>query len=336
MSAKTVHTTSSEKSHSERDKRTHEQRVSDLEAAFARLKAQAIASGAKSDASASKVLELAKVNRTYFYVKDKLKNTAALAKYHAVRHAIQSFQNNFDTFCSDTVLEQLKKKLQQAKEQRNHLSKDYIKQQRLIAGLQNDNVALRKKSRLQSEHMLDVVHSATTKLSPEANIFGDARIVSPDRYLWRNGQYLFDDDNIRQKAWERAKEDLKQALTRPLPMRIYLLVGPPCAGKTTWTKERSNLYPDLHSVVIDATNLTEFSRLEWISQINKYRSTKDIRVCVVVFITPKAVLQSRNNRREPTKQLDSDVLLKKAEQIEFPNLMREDIDELIMVRSEHE
>jgi predicted kinase len=317
-----------------RDSRSHEQRVSDLEAIFRKLKAKAIASGIKTNASATKVLEAARVNRTYFYVKDKLKDKVALGKYHKVRDEIQEFQDNFDSFCGDTVVNKLRSSLQDAAEQRNAIAKDYINQQRLVAGLQNDNAALRKKSRLQSEHMIDVVHTATMEARPERTVFGDTRFISPDTYLWRNGKYLFEDENVRQKAWEKAKDDLKKALSRSLPSRVYLLVGPPCSGKSTWAKERSNLYPDLHSIVIDATNLTQFSRLQWVSQINKYRNSKQIRVCAVVFLTPKLVLQSRNNRRESTKQLGNNVIFKKADELEFPNLLQEDIDEMIVVRSE--
>lgn len=323
------------KAKSKRDSRSHEQRVADLKAVFTRLKTKAIASGMKSDASAAKVLEAARVNRTYFYIKDKLKDKAALAKYHAVRDAIQDFQDNFDAFGGDTIVNQLKAKLEIAEAQRNQIAQTMTEQQQLIAGLQSDNAALKKKSRMQSEHLVSVVHEATVKSKPEGRVFGEVLTISPDKYLWRNGQYLFDDENIREQAWERATTDLKQALKRPLPTRVYLLVGPPCSGKSTWSKTYSNFYPDMHSVVIDATNLTAFSRLEWVSKINKYKSS-ETRICAVVFLTPKLLLQSRNNRREPTKRLDNELILKKTDKLEFPNLKHEDIDEMIVVRTDHD
>lgn len=318
-----------------RDKRTHEQRVADLEAAFTRFKSKAIASGMKTDASASKRLEAARVNRTYFYFKGKLKDEVSLAKYHAVRDAIQKFQENFDSFTGDTVVNQLQIKLQKAEEQRDQIAELMIGQEQLVVGLQNDNAALKKKVRFQSDHMIDVVHSATVKPRLNTNVFGDVLIISPDIYLWRNGKYQFDDENIRRKAWESAKADLIKALHRPLPMRVYLLVGPPCAGKSTWSKKYSNLFPDLHSVVIDANNLTQFDRLEWLSQINKYR-TGEVRICAVVFLTPNSILQGRNNRREKTRRLDSALIIRKANEMEFPYLNNEEIDEMIVVRTEHD
>jgi hypothetical protein len=330
-----VESISADKPRPKRDSRSHEQRVADLEAAFTKLKSQAISTGMKTDASAAKVLKAARVNRTYFYVRGKLKDKDALAKYHAVRDAIQDFQDNFDSFGGDTVVNQLKRKLEQAEAQRNQIARSMTEQQRLVAGLQNDNVALKKKVHLQSDHMIDVVHSVSIKSRQDSNVFGEARIISPDTYLWRNGQYLFDDENIRRQAWDRARADLKQALQRPLPTRVYLLVGPPCAGKSMWSKGYSNFYPDLHSVVIDATNLTQFSRLEWISRINKYRTT-EVRICAVVFLVPKSLLQSRNNLREPGKRLDDLLILRKADELEFPNLIHEDIDELLVVRGEHD
>ena len=184
--------------------------------------------------------------------------------------------------------------------------------------------------------MIDYQHSAVVRSRPEGGVFSEATIIEPDKYLWRGGEYLFKDESIRKKAWEQAKQDLILAIKRPLPMRIYVLVGAPCSGKSTWSKNNTNFYPDLHSVVIDATNLTYVNRLEWISQINKHRG-KVNRLCAVVFLTPASVLQSRNNRREPTKQLDIDLLLKKVNSLEFPDLSREDFDELIVVRgSSHE
>ncbi|MBE1302034.1 MAG: hypothetical protein GJ680_19275 [Alteromonadaceae bacterium] len=320
---------------SKRDSRSHEQRVADLEAAFTSLRTKAIASGLKTDASANQVLQAANVHRSYFYEKEKLKDKVSLAKYHAVRDAIQDFQDDFDSFSGDTIVNQLKTKLEKVEAQRNQMAHTMSEQQNLVLGLQNDNAALKKKVRLQSDHMIDVVHSANVKSKPEGRVFGEVVTVSPDKYLMRSGQYLFDDENIREQAWERATADLKQALKRPLPTRVYLLVGPPCAGKSTWSKTYSNFYPDMHSVVIDTTNLTQFSRLEWISKINKFKSS-ETRICTVVFLTPKLLLQSRNNRREPTKQLDNALILRKADELEFPNLKHEDIDEMIVVRAEHD
>ena len=317
---------------SKRDRRSHDQRVADLAAVFARLKVKAIASGLKNDASAAKVLEAAKVNRTYFYVKNKLKDKPTLAKYHAVRDAIQDFQNNFDAYGGDTIVDQLKTKLKQVEAQRSQLANNLIENEKRIAGLQNDNTALKKKVLGQNEYMIDVMHSATVNTRSDTNVFSEARIVSPDQYLWRNGHYLFDDTNVKRQAWERSREDLKKALKRPLPTRVYLLIGPPCAGKSTWSKKPSNLYPDMHSVVIDATNLTQFSRLEWISLINKYRSNKEIKVCAVVFLTPTSVLQSRNNRREPAKRFEDAMIREKERSLEFPDPLREEIDEMVVVR----
>lgn len=315
-----------------RDRRTHDERITDLEAAFAILKTKAISSGIKTDASAAKVLKDARVNRTYFYVKDKLKDKLASAKYQEVRIAIQNFQDNFDSFCSDTLVNQLRNKLSQAEEQRNQIATTMIEQQKLVAEYQNHNSILKKKARIQSNQIVDVLHSTGVNLNSKVGIFGDVRIISLDTYLWKNGKYMFDDEIIRQEAWKRATKELTQVLQRALPMRIYILIGAPCAGKTFWSKDHSNFYPDLHSVIIDATNLTLLSRLKWISHINKYR-TKDTRICAVVFDTPKSVLQSRNNRREPTKQVRSAQIFKKANELEIPNLLHEDIDEMIIVRS---
>ena len=319
-----------------RDSRTHDQRVSDLEKEFARLRDQAIINGMKSDASAAKVLEAARVNRSYFYTKDKLKDVAALSKYHAVKDTIQAFQDGFEIYDDDSLVNKLKAKLELSEAQRVGVQREIIDQQVLVAGLQSENANLKAKVRSQNHDLIDYQHSAVVQSRPEGGVFSEATIIEPDKYLWRGGEYLFKDESIRKKAWEQSKQDLIRAIKRPLPMRIYVLVGAPCSGKSTWSKSNTNFYPDLHSVVIDATNLTYVNRLEWISLINKHRG-KVNRLCAVVFLTPASVLQSRNNRREPTKQLDIDLLLKKVNSLEFPDLSLEDFDELIVVRgSSHE
>ena len=322
-------------SRKKRDSRTHDQRVADLEKAFLALKEKAIASGKSNDASAAKVLEAANVNRTYFYIKDKLKDANTLSKYHAVRDKIQAFQDSFDEYNSDSIVNKLQARLNKSEAQRIGIQQKLEEQQALVTNLQNDKNALKQKVRNQNDQMIDYQHAATVRSRPEGGVFSEAIIIEPDKYLWRNGEYLFHDETVRKKAWEQAKEELIRAIRRPLPMRVYVLVGAPCSGKSTWANDNKNFYPDLHSVIIDATNLTYVNRLEWMSLINKYRLNVH-KLCAAVFLTPTPVLQSRNNRREPTKKMDNDVLLKKVKDLEFPDLAFEDFDELIVVRGSHE
>ncbi|WP_434939902.1 hypothetical protein ACRWQN_04465 [Shewanella sp. HL-SH8] len=323
-----------EKPQTKRDSRTHDQRVSDLESEFGKLKIEAIAKGKKTIASAAEVLKAARVNRTYFYNKGKLKDATALAKYHVVRDSVQTFQKDFDSYCEDTVVNKLKKEKAEADEGRRQVCLELTNQEKQIVSLHETVGVLKQKVRLQSDHMFDVVNSASRVSKSESGIFSEAIVISPDRHLWKNGQYHFNDIAVREKAWELSREELNEALRRSLPSRVYLLVGPPCAGKTTWAKDYSNIFPEMHSVIIDATNLSYTSRLEWISLINKHRAKTTIKICVVVFLVAITTLKARNNRREPSKRMDEEFLLNKAESLEFPNLRVEDFDEMIVVRGE--
>ena len=317
-----------------RDKRSHDERISELLKFFYSLKNKAICSGKKTDASAAKVLELAKVNRTYFYAKEKLKDEDTLRKYHDVRDDIQSFQENFDSYCENSVVTKSQELLDLANQQRDQLAKSLITQQKQLANIQNENISLKNKQQKQSDNVLDMFFSKSTPAKKELRNFGEVQIVSPDEFLWKNGQYCFNDERLRRDAWERAKEKLKQTLQRPLPMRVYVLVGPPCSGKSFWAESNANKYNDMHSVVIDATNLKYIKRLEWLSLINKFRSTERTKLCVVVFLTSELILQSRNNKRNSSKKIDDTLLLQLADTLEFPDLQDEDFDELIVVRAE--
>ena len=317
-----------------RDGRTHSERIIALNTAFAKLKVNAITSGNKTEASAEKVLSEAGVHRSYFWQKDKLKDTHSLAYYHEVRDNIKAFQESFDEYVENTPVKKLMRKLTITETENKKLEEQFISQERQILALQESTKVLRSQLQVQNANLVNIVHSEKANTAQFRNVFGEAKIVSPDQYCIRKGQYLWADTRVRKQAWERAREDLNTLLARRLPTRVYILIGPPCAGKTHWSEQPQNFYPDLHPVVIDATNLTYTSRLEWMVQINKYRHTGRLKICAVVFLTPKAKLQSRNNMRQPTKHMEDALLLEKLEMLEFPDVVKEDFDELIVVRGE--
>ncbi|TMO83074.1 hypothetical protein [Pseudoalteromonas spongiae] len=315
---------------SNRDHRTHEQRIKDLNDAFNSLMSEAIASGLKTKASAEAVLKKAKVNRTYFYKTGKLKNKDILQKYHTVRDKIKEFQSYFDSYCENTVENSLTRKLSLCETRERNLKESLISQQEQIAGLQAEIAALKNKAKLQTDNIFSVLHSHHNPLKNQ--LFSDAHIISLENYLWKNGQYMIDDENYNNQAFLNAIEHLKAVLSKPLPSRVYILIGAPCSGKSTWAKQNKNYFTDRHSIVIDAQNSTAVERMKWLNQIYKYQKTTDIKICAVLFLVSEHELVRRNMSLSHTKRLQESSLLKKAASLELPDINHEDFDELIILR----
>ncbi|SFD10113.1 hypothetical protein [Pseudoalteromonas denitrificans] len=318
------------------DKRSHEERILALRDALSDLKYEALIQNKKTIASAAQVLDRARVPKTYFYSRTALKDKDILKRYTDVRDEINHFQENFDELSEDSPLIKLQKKLNIFEERLANISAQL--QQSRVDNISLQNRLEHNKSKLQEQedvHLekiaIDVAHAGKT-----SNIihFSAPIIISPDQYLIKNNRYYFDDVNLRNKAWKKTKNELKQALNRKVPTRVYMLMGSPCAGKTEWSK-RSDVYSqDRHAVVIDATNLTRYDRLEWFEIINLYVQNSDIRICAVIFDTDEYQLLYRNESRESDKKMDDKLIIEKLEKFEWPDLQTEMFDEVEMVRYE--
>lgn len=320
----------------EYDKRSHDERIEDLRTAFAELKVIARATGKKTDASAAKVLKEAKVNKSYFHDK-KIKDEAVQKQYYNVRDDINQFQKNFTASDPDKKSALGKALLKAEEEEKNAISleRQLIQSREEVAGLNARINKVKDKKEASDNNLLDVTfkHLADASRNSGSTVnFTNTAYVSPDIYLKRNGVYCFDDDGLKKKAWARCEEELHKALNRNLPMRVYMLVGAPCAGKTDWANNSTSYWHDRHPVVIDATNLTRFDRIEWFTIINQYVRTNDIKTCVVVFDTPLDVLFSRNNVRELSKKMDDKVITEKFNRLQWPDLKEEKFDEMMVVK----
>lgn len=178
---------------------------------------------------------------------------------------------------------------------------------------------------------------ATHQTQPPASVipvnFTEPVVISPDRHLYVNGKYSYHDKNVVDAAWRISKEELKKALSQQQQTRIYMLVGPPCSGKSYWVK-KPDLYPGaFRSTIIDACNLTQAERHKWFRVIEQCKS--DYKICAVFFDTPLSTLFSRNNQRPPDKQLSDGEIENKFKSLEVMDLFEEEfIDEIKVVRHE--
>lgn len=324
-----------DKAKKEYDKRTHEQRIDDLWAAFAELKAIAISTGKKTDASQAKVLEKAKANKSYFHT-EKVKDKTTQKKYFEVHDAIVEFKKNFKSRSEgNSSLSKAEARKSKEIDRAKSLEKQLVTSREEVAGLYREISLLKARNKNKDNSLMELSHqSLMNEKQSSSNIvnFANIKYISPDQYLKRNGLYRFDDEALRNDAWNRSEQELHKALERDLPTRVYMLIGPVCAGKSYWAKQNDSYWSDRHPVVIDATNLTEFQRMKWFNIINQYVRTNDIHVCAVVFDTPLDVLFSRNNKREPDKKLSDEVIKSKSSTLQWPDLKKEKFNELVVVR----
>ena len=318
------------------DKRTHEERVSDLKEAFSELKVEAVVRGSKNIASAAQVLIKANVNKTYFYT-HKIKDESIQKQYHDIRDTIKAFQDSFqENNDQDSALAKAYAKADKEAERAEKCEHLIEKSREEIAHLR---IKLKQKDNLLQNSEIRMIDSANqvSQLRQASSTrgvvnFTSAKIVSPDHYLTVNGRYDFDDENLRFRAWERSYGDLSELLQRELPTRVYVLIGPPCSGKTSWCNNESSFSNDRHSIVIDSTNLTQTDRMQWFMIINKYILSRDVKTCAVVFDTPVDVLLSRNNLRDLSKKMDDSVIIKKSKKMVWPDLRIEKFDEMKVIR----
>lgn len=149
-------------------------------------------------------------------------------------------------------------------------------------------------------------------------------IVSPDR--WVDGS----DQLSRTKAWVAAMKELKSVLSRPLEKNLYVTIGIPGSGKTTWCSKMpaSNRLP----IVLDACNITRSDRFEVLDIASSYRN---VRCIAVAFYVSLETAINRNSVRAKAERVPHDKIASMYESIEYPGLFDdlETFDEIIMVRS---
>lgn len=274
-------------------------------------------------ATVREICKSAGVDHTYLY-----KKSEEFVPYNEIRKAITKFAEEFKLIKAG------------ADELDNTLKKQYQNSLRSNFFLSKENTELRYKiedrnekiQRLESQNVALQTVNANTRMSHASHQMNQNQIhiISPDKTLQYDSSYHFYDEKLRKKAWDDEKRKFKELMARPLPLRVYVLIGLPCAGKTTWTESSKNVIPDRHSIIIDATNLTAGDRAMWLSMA---RSAKNVKTCAVRFMTSFLTICERNAMRMNTeKHIDKLVLEQKRESLEEVNLEFEDFDEMLIVR----
>lgn len=185
-----------------------------------------------------------------------------------------------------------------------------------------------EKDKLEDQCRLSAVHIREEQHSRD-NVFylGAAVIISPDDELIKitGGKDLCDGLTMRQ-AHTCARKKLNDVLVRGVPKRLYIPIGRPGAGKSSWIRSHMPSGDRRLAIYYDATNSTVADRQE-LQEIA--RQSKNTIVAYVYFDIDVATC-IRNNRERKDKLIPEHVVRNFA--IDPPEL-NEGFDELIVVRS---
>lgn len=281
-------------------------------------------------ATVGKICQVANVDRTYLYDDKKSSSADAFKAFDIFRKKVLDFANEFKQIKVGRTEsdDELTKMYSNSLESNLKLT---IEKNQLRIMLQERNELIQQ---LQSEKASLHIVNANTRLSNSAEQMNQNMVhcISPDRALQHNEQYEFYNEKVRNKAWLDAKTEFSELMRRKVPMRVYILIGLPCAGKTTWSDNRLGLRRDRHSIIVDTTNLTAGDRALWLGMA---RRAENVKTCAVRFLTDFITIRERNELRESSgKRIDLATLEAKRDKLEEVDIVFEDFDEMLIVRGD--
>lgn len=320
-------------------KRTHKQHLAKLREVFGRRQEIARQSGKKHDVSIAKICADAGVDKVYLHGFRLKENSPDRAEYIAFRKEVLEFQKNLGAGIEKS---EDKRKLEELNKQYATLLSDceplqrelaYYKVQFSNSGGELDHNRERMTQLLAKVSELENTIANTPK---QGNVAGaiaariQRHVTSPDKFRDYGSRSKIRSTAQENEAWGKAKTELNNLLQRPLKMRLYLLVGLPCSGKSTWA-ESATIASDRHPVIFDATNLTSSDRYQLIHSLAHFVDLP--KVCVYLDTDMEVIRERNRTLRTAGKQMTSNDLSMLESKLEKPDPYEERwIDELIVVR----
>lgn len=290
------------------DERTPEVKYKDAFDSFTKNLADAAIKNKRL--SLTKVAEDAGLNRTCFY-KPNFSNQDLNEQFTSLGEKIKNWNERKKSKQAVTYIDELEGKvktitssMEAAQLQSASLLAREAKLQAKNGKLVRENFDLKKQiDELTYELIKPEQKSNYNQAS--TSYFSTVIKFSPDNYIYKNGYYQFENDALRNEAWYSVRREVSSELKKTIPTRVYILVGLPGSGKTTWS-ENFEFYLDKRSIVIDCCNLSYFERSDWVSLIKS--SAPEASICAVYFDTPFEVILERNESRPFDRALPKDKL----------------------------
>lgn len=320
----------------------HAERLARLREAFGRRKEISRSSGKKHDVSIAKICADAQVDKVYLFGHRLKEDAPTRLKYLALRDEILEFQKNIAIGQEKTEdrrrLDLLQKKYDALLSDVEPLQRDlaYYKAQ------SSNDIGKIDRNQGRITQLLARIADLESKLETAPKASGltngisarvQKHVVSPDAFRFAGGRYRIGSQKQEEEAWGKSYKKLEELLGRNLKMRLYILVGLPCSGKTTWAED-SEVATDRHPVIWDATNLTSMDRFRLLVSLSRFQ---DLPKTCVYFDTDMELIRERNRTLRTTdKRLSDDDLTLMRSKLERPDPYDELwIDELIVVRHKH-
>lgn len=320
-------------------KRTHRQRLAKLREVFGRRQELARRSGKKHDVSIAKIAAEAAVDKVYLHGYRLNEDSPERAEYLALKQEVLDFQGSL---VAGLEKSEDKRKIGELEQRYKALQADCEPLQRELAyyrAQSSNDLGELDHNRARTTQLLAKIAELEDELAQyrkQGNVAGaiagrvQKHVVSPDHFRTVGGKYKFGSKGRENEAWSKAYKQLEELLSRRLKMRLYILVGLPCSGKSTWV-EQGTVATDRHPVIFDATNLTSVDRYRFVYSLSRFTDLP--KVCVY-FDTNMEIIRERNRTlRTAGKQMTDDDLTLLHAKLEKPDPYEESwIDELIVVR----
>lgn len=275
-----------------RQKRLNEETIRALWQAFGELKSLAMESGKVNDCSITKVAAKLGISKAYLTGTKQIQNQSINQSFREIGKAIGDFRVAFQ---KDKLEIKQTDTISLLKAENKALKSSFASYQLQYQGMNSQLGNLRRLLNQSERTIYDLQNDlhisnervVTTSSAPITSLNRSSKVViDTNSYRTRDLYGNLNHEASRLDAYDQLVREVKKNLNQ----RLYILVGPPSAGKSTWALNHE--FPqDKHTIVLDDLNITMLHRRA-VSQL--IYGLKSLEVRWVWFRTPIEQRRKRN------------------------------------------